>query len=131
MREFGSRFSFDFARWIHRENISKNGIDRLLKQPGLESLVEQLGWDSANDLREKMEKIPTVADIGQWKYTTVDVPSDNSLNGNKTYTLRYRDPVRAIRFFLGHPGFKDDLCYEPYTDVSSGRYRNPLLGRLD
>lgn len=61
-----------------------------------------------------MEKILTIADISQQKYITVDVPSDNSLNGNKTYTLRYRDLVRAIRFFLGHLGFKDDLCFKPY-----------------
>jgi hypothetical protein len=130
---FNDKFDFNFARWVHRENISKNGIDRLLKQDGMERLVDMLSWKSADNLRKKMEGAPTIADIGRWTSTEMHVPSDNSPTRIATYILRYRDPMRAVRFFLGHPGFRDDLCYAPhrawkdesrgcrrYTDMPSG-----------
>ncbi|THX68147.1 hypothetical protein D6D04_10664 [Aureobasidium pullulans] len=111
---FNGKFDFSFARWIHRENISKNGIERLLKHPGIDDLRNMLSWKSAEELRRKMENIPTMADIGPWVSKSITVPSETSATGSATYQIRYRDPMRAVRFFLGHAGFRDDLCYAPY-----------------
>ncbi|THV91127.1 hypothetical protein D6D27_05451 [Aureobasidium pullulans] len=111
---FNGKFDFSFARWIHRENISKNGIERLLKHPGIDDLRNMLSWKSAEELRRKMENIPTMADIGPWVSKSITVPSETSATGSATYQIRYRDPMRAVRFFLGHARFRDDLCYAPY-----------------
>ncbi|THZ51318.1 hypothetical protein D6C86_10541 [Aureobasidium pullulans] len=59
--------------------------------------TRSLSWTTADQLREKMENIPTFADIGQWQSENVTMDDETSPSGTREYVLRYRDPSLSWR----------------------------------
>lgn len=80
-----------------------------------------------------MENILTIVDIGPQVSKSITVLSEISAIGSATYQIRYYDPIRAVRFFLGYAGFRDNLYYTPYRvqsdkEYTCRRYTNMLSG---
>ncbi|KAK5109768.1 hypothetical protein LTR85_002050 [Meristemomyces frigidus] len=111
-------FDFGFAQWLMNENISSKAIDRLIKDPRLEQLAALVSWSSADELKQKMKRMGTTTSdaVGRWhkKEFTIDTIR---LGGTKNW-LRYRKVEDAVRFLLGHTGFKGDMIYKLYYTLN-------------
>jgi len=52
--------------------------------------------------------------ISEWYEKRVQFNASRTKTGIVEYTLRHRRVIDAVRFFLGHQGFKDELTFAPY-----------------
>ena len=110
---FDSAFDFHFAHWLHKEKISKRSITRLLNSPHMTPLTKHLSWLSSDELASKMRKMGTneSMDLGEWQSDEFEISAPHLPTRKAHYTLRHRSVEDAVRFFLGHKGFKDSLTY--------------------
>lgn len=67
---------------------------------------------------------------GDYKTKQITISTSWTSSGLASYTLRYRDILAAIRFFLGHPGFEKDLVYEPYRMWSTNEARRRIYSDI-
>ncbi|KAF8814830.1 hypothetical protein BYT27DRAFT_7056438, partial [Phlegmacium glaucopus] len=111
---FTSELDWRVSRWAIRDGPGNNAFDRLLSIPGLK---ERLGL-SYHNMRSLYQKIDSIPDrAGEWMTRQLvfrDQPEDK-------YTIRYRDPLEAIKSLWKNPGHARDLVFAPkkvYSDVS-------------
>ena len=118
---FQSEFDFAFAHWLVREQLPQNGVRRLPNDPQMAPLKSRLSWQSTTELGAKMRTVgtPVSRAVGEWISEEFDVETPRTESGKVTYTFRYRKVEGAIRFLLGHAGFKDNLVFAPYRLFSS------------
>lgn len=82
--------------------------------------MEQLGllYSNTRALHKLVDNMPERA--GKWTTRTLsfdDQPED-------TFTIRYRDPIEAIRSLWGDPGLSKDFVYAPqkiFSDESKSK----------
>ncbi|KAJ3820901.1 hypothetical protein F5880DRAFT_1452117, partial [Lentinula raphanica] len=103
---FGSRLEWEFSQWAVKEKVSQSSINRLLKIP---QVKEKLGlsFDNARSMLAKVDALPERC--GRWfvkQLSFKDRPGEE-------FTVRYRDPIEAIRALWGDPSLTKDLVYKP------------------
>ncbi|KAF5355407.1 hypothetical protein D9757_015183 [Collybiopsis confluens] len=103
---FGSRLDWEIAQWAIKEKIPQNSFDRLLKIP---EVKERLGlsFTHSRSMLKIIDEIPEPR--GHWavkKFSFKDRPHEH-------FTVRYRDPVEAIKGLWGSPAFAEHLVYKP------------------
>jgi hypothetical protein len=129
---FNSELDWRVAQWGIKDNPGQNALDRLLAVPGVSDflpflhrsvtdstfqVVEKLGlsYHNVRALHQKVDAIPERA--GEWKSRDLkfaDRPDD-------VFTVRYRDPVEAIRSLWKDPDLSPQMTYAPkkvYSDAS-------------
>lgn len=126
-RPFNSRIDWEVAQWAVKEQVSHTAFNRLLKIPQVilsiriccvtiansDDLITQvsqrlgLSFSNAKSMLQQVDTIPERC--GQW-YTKQLSFKDRP---NEHFTIRYRDPVQAIKGLWGDPAFSKDLVYKP------------------
>ena len=91
-------------RTIVEENISKGKMDRMIQQ-GL--FVENAQARNTDQLRKLLVAMQATDGLSsEWQEATIDIEGIST-------PYWYRDPIAAMSYILGHPPFKDYLCYAP------------------
>ncbi|KAJ3967517.1 hypothetical protein EV361DRAFT_973150 [Lentinula raphanica] len=103
---FASCLEWEISQWAVKEKVSQSSFNRLLKIP---QLKERLGlsFDNARSMLNKVDQLPDRC--GPWfvkQLSFKDRPQEE-------FTVRYRDPVEAIRALWGDPSLAKDLVYQP------------------
>ncbi|PPR07087.1 hypothetical protein CVT26_005304, partial [Gymnopilus dilepis] len=112
---FSSELDWRFAEWAVKDGPGQNATDRLLSVPGVK---EKLGL-SYNNMRALLQKVDSIPDrAGVWQERNLSFRS----SPNEVYTIRFRDPVEAVKTLFADPAFKTEITYAPkkvYTKGSS------------
>ena len=129
---FTTEFDTAFAYRLMQEGISSRAITRLLSDMRLKPLHDQLSWRNPIELKFKMEMMGTnlAEAAGKWQKAEVAVGVRGSERAPRTHLLRHRCPLAAVRFLLGHHGFKDDLVYAPYRMVTKDDPPRRIYGEM-
>ncbi|KAJ3713555.1 hypothetical protein C8R42DRAFT_567156, partial [Lentinula raphanica] len=103
---FASRLEWEISHWAVKEKVSQSSFNRFLKIP---EIKERLGlsFDNARSMLNKVDQIPERC--GSWfvkQLSFNDRPQEE-------FTVRYRDPIEAIRALWGDPSLSKDLVYKP------------------
>ncbi|KAJ3756691.1 hypothetical protein EV360DRAFT_30984, partial [Lentinula raphanica] len=103
---FPSRLEWEISQWAVKEKVSQSSFNRLLKIP---QIKEKLGvsFDNARSMLNKVDQIPERG--GSWfvkQLSFKDRPQEE-------FTVRYRDPIEAIKALWGDPSLAKDLVYKP------------------
>ncbi|KAJ3727562.1 hypothetical protein C8R42DRAFT_638742 [Lentinula raphanica] len=103
---FASQLEWEISHWAVKEKVSQSSFNRLLKIP---QVKEKLGvsFDNARSMLNKVDQIPERG--GSWfvkQLSFKDRPQEE-------FTVRYRDPVEAIKALWGDPSLAKDLVYKP------------------
>ncbi|KAJ3718827.1 hypothetical protein C8R42DRAFT_546394, partial [Lentinula raphanica] len=103
---FSSRLEWEISHWAVKEKVSQSSFNRLLQIP---QIKEKLGlsFDNARSMLNKVDQIPERC--GGWlvkQLSFKDRPQEE-------FTVRYRDPIKAIKALWGDPSFSKDLVYRP------------------
>ena len=134
---FTSELDWKIGRWAVKDGPGHNAFDRLLQIPGVSPLyiwivfllmtyviqvVEKLGlsFNNIGSLHQKPDSMPEKA--GQWKTKHLSFPDwpDN------IFTVRYRDPVEAIRSLWKDDELSPHIKVSP-TKVFSGQDRKTRI----
>ncbi|PPQ73279.1 hypothetical protein CVT26_015230 [Gymnopilus dilepis] len=112
---FSSELDWQVGQWAIRDGPGHNAFDRLLEIPGV---VEKLGlsYHNVRALLQKVDSIPERA--GTWRTKNL---SFNDRPEEK-FTIRYRDPVEAIRSLWKDPELSPTMVFQP-CKVFTGRDR--------
>ncbi|KAF8906945.1 hypothetical protein CPB84DRAFT_1632244, partial [Gymnopilus junonius] len=103
---FSSELDWRFAEWAVKDGPGQNATDRLLSVPGIR---EKLGL-SYNNMRALLQKVDSIPDrVGVWQERSLSFRS----NPNDVYTIRFRDPVEAVKMLFADPAFKMEIIYAP------------------
>ena len=95
------------CRTLVENSFSKVKTDRMI-QRGL--IVENAQARNTEQLRSLLIDMQATDGLSsEWQEATMDI------EGTST-PYWYRDPIAAISYILGHPPFKDYLCYAPIRD---------------
>ncbi|KAJ3752442.1 hypothetical protein EV360DRAFT_20913, partial [Lentinula raphanica] len=103
---FSSRLEWEIAQWAVRERVSQSSFDRLLKIPQMKEKLP-LSFNNARSMYNKVDQLPECC--GRWftkQLSFKDRPDEE-------FTVRYRDPVEAIKALWGDPALAKDLVYKP------------------
>ncbi|CAA7269607.1 unnamed protein product [Cyclocybe aegerita] len=134
---FVTEMDWRVARWVVQDGIGHKSFDRFLEIPGL---WEKLGLSFKN-IREIHQTIDNdIPDrAGIWK--TEDLFFDDA--PDVPYTIRYRDPLEAVRSLWGDPSLAKHLVYRPqkvftdedrmscvYTEMWTGDWWNGVQKKL-
>ncbi|KAJ8091269.1 hypothetical protein PM082_024538 [Marasmius tenuissimus] len=115
---FASKRDWQIAQWAVQENIGQGVFDRLLKIPGVIERLE-LSFKTSRHLNKIVNSIP--ARGSQWKtkdFRFNDTPPD------EIFSVRYRDPLEAIKALWGDPSLAEHLVFKPSKMFSdSGKTR--------
>ena len=104
---FATVEQWHLCRTMVEENISKARMDRMI-QRGL--IVKDAQARNSDQLRGLLVAMQATDGLSsEWQEATIDI------EGTST-PYWYRDPVSAMSYILGHPPFKDYLCYAPIRD---------------
>ncbi|KAJ3819830.1 hypothetical protein F5880DRAFT_1466499, partial [Lentinula raphanica] len=103
---FASRLDWEISQWAVKEKVSQSSFNRLLKIP---QVKEKLGlsFDNARSMLNKVDQIPERG--GSWfvkQLSFKDRPGEE-------FTVRYRDPVEAVKALWGDPSLAEHLVYKP------------------
>ncbi len=101
-------------------HIALNSIDHNLK------VVEKLGvsYHNTRSLHQKVDSMPDRA--GDWitrKLSFKDSP-------NEEFTIRYRDPIKAIQSIWEDPSNADHLVYAPKKVFSDASKTNRIFNEM-
>ncbi|KAH9484401.1 hypothetical protein JR316_0003882 [Psilocybe cubensis] len=111
---FASELDWKVARWAVMDGPGQNAIDRLLQIPGRQ-VVEKLGLSFKNvrSLHKKLDTMPDKA--GKWKVRKLAFKD----RLEETFTIRYRNPVEAVKSLWKDPQLSKSMVYQP-AKVFSG-----------
>ncbi|KAL0060070.1 hypothetical protein AAF712_013146 [Marasmius tenuissimus] len=104
---FASRLDWQIAQWAIQETVGQGAFDRLLKIPGvLEHL--QLSFKNLQQLNKIVDSIPARGSVWQSKeFRFKDALED------KTFAVRYWDPLKAIKALWGDSSLAEHLVHKP------------------
>ena len=69
------------------------------------------------ELHQKVDSLPERA--GLWTEKTLYYPD----KPDETFTVRYRDPIEAVKTLLGDPSYAKDIVYKPQKIFGSNGSR--------
>ncbi|KAJ3832411.1 hypothetical protein F5878DRAFT_548217 [Lentinula raphanica] len=92
-------------QWAVKEKVSQSSFNRLLQIP---EVKEKLGlsFENARSMLNKVDQIPERA--GRWfvkQLSFKDRPQEE-------FTVRYRDPIEAIKALWGDPSLAKHMVYK-------------------
>ncbi|KIK51245.1 hypothetical protein GYMLUDRAFT_142519, partial [Collybiopsis luxurians FD-317 M1] len=96
---------WELAQWAIREQIPQMSFNRLLNIPQVQECLG-LSYSSARTMLQNVDAIPERC--GQWftkQLSFKDRPDEH-------FTIRYWDPLEAIKGLWGNPSFAGDLVYK-------------------
>ncbi|KAL0563974.1 hypothetical protein V5O48_018083 [Marasmius crinis-equi] len=133
---FASKLDWRIAQWAITENVGQGSLDRLLKIPGVLERLE-LSFHNSRRLNKIVDAIP--ARGGSWhtkEFRFSDAPDE-------TMSVRYRDPLEAIKALWGDPSLAEHLVYKPskmfsdsakttlsYSEMWTGKWWWAMQNRL-
>ncbi|KAF9471250.1 hypothetical protein BDN70DRAFT_820240, partial [Pholiota conissans] len=94
------------AEWAVKDGPGQKAFDRFLEIPGIKEKLG-LSFHNVRSMYQKMDSLPARA--GEWKEQPLafdDRPEDK-------FTIRYRDPIAAIRSLWADPANQKHLVYSP------------------
>ncbi|PPQ75356.1 hypothetical protein CVT26_015158 [Gymnopilus dilepis] len=103
---FSSELDWKVAQWAIRDGPGQGAFDRLLEIPGV---VEKLGlsYHNIRALHQKIDSIPERAGVWETKHLFFnDDP-------NEKYTIRFRDPIEAIKSLWKDPELSPHMFFRP------------------
>ncbi|KAJ3765991.1 hypothetical protein FB446DRAFT_614419, partial [Lentinula raphanica] len=103
---FASRLEWEISQWAVKEKVSQSSFNRLLEIPQVKGKLG-LSYDNARSMLNKVDKIPDRA--GHWfekRLSFKDRPQEE-------FTVRYRDPIEAIKALWGDPSLTGHMVYKP------------------
>ncbi|KAF8204518.1 hypothetical protein BJ912DRAFT_1017925 [Pholiota molesta] len=133
---FTSELDWKVAQWAVKDSPGHNAFNRLLEVP---DVVEKLGlsYHNIRALHQKVDSLPDRAGI--WKTKKLRFPD----RPDEIFTLRYRDPVEAIKSLWKDPELSPQMEFGPtkvytdstrkeriYSEMSSGLLWNVLAQKL-
>ncbi|KAL0568043.1 hypothetical protein V5O48_013944 [Marasmius crinis-equi] len=133
---FASKLDWQIAEWAVRENVGQGAVDRLLKIPGVLERLE-LSFKNSRQLNKIVDSIPARGGTWQTKdFRFKDFPDE-------VMSVRYRDPLKAIRALWGDPSLAEHLVYKPskifsdaekskrqYSELWTGKWWWAMQSRL-
>ncbi|KAJ7020881.1 hypothetical protein C8F04DRAFT_1295696 [Mycena alexandri] len=119
---FASELDWRIAEWVVKEGPGHKAFDRLLDIPGVR---EKLGLSYSN-IRGLHQIIDEIPDRAVWKSKLLSFPD----RPDEKYTIRYRDPLDAIRSLLGNPAHAKNIVYAPKRIFSSRMKDNRVYNEM-
>lgn len=115
---FLSECDMAFTYWISNCNLSSGKVEKFLEEAAMKPMHDMLNWETNEARLRTMDNLGTSTSqkLGRYCSADIEVPSSRTVGGVEIYTMRHRMVLDAVRFLLGHRGFKDDLVYAPYQD---------------
>ncbi|PPQ97258.1 hypothetical protein CVT26_000650 [Gymnopilus dilepis] len=120
---FSSELDWRVAQWAVKDGPGQNAFDRLLEVPGV---VEKLGLSFHNmrSLHQKIDAIPERAGAWQTKQLFFNDHPDEK------YTIRFRDPVEAIKSLWKDPKLSPSMVYAPAKFYESKKNKNRIFAEM-
>lgn len=151
-RPFNSQLDWKIAQWAVKDSASHAAFDRFLEIPGVRvNLVPcqyladlgaqvkerlNLSYHNVRSLHQAVDGLPERA--GPWKTQTLSFPD----RPQDTFTIRYRDPVEAIKTLWKDPLNSGDMVFSPqklyrdsskdtriYSEMHTGKWWNVVQVR--
>ncbi|KAJ7112281.1 hypothetical protein C8R44DRAFT_833175 [Mycena epipterygia] len=119
---FASELDWKIAEWVVKDGPGHKAFDRLLDIPGVR---EKLGLSYSN-IRGLHQIIDEIPERAAWTAKLLSFPD----RPHETYTIRYRDPLDAIRSLLGNPAHAKDIVYAPKRIFSSKKKDNRVYNEM-
>ncbi|KAJ7016190.1 hypothetical protein C8F04DRAFT_1245633 [Mycena alexandri] len=119
---FASELDWRIAEWVVKEGPGHKAFDRLLDIPGVRETLG-LSYSNIRGLHQMIDEIP---DRAVWKSKLLSFPD----RPDEKYTIRYRDPLDAIRSLLGNPTHAKDIVYAPKRIFSSQAKDNRVYNEM-
>ena len=104
---------YALAQWLLNSECSRRDVDRFFSDKRMSLLHSNISFNSADQWLEKIHNIPYGIEDDQWEEVPFSINDDTFSNGNEKYTIIFRDPVKIIRYLLGHKPFETKLTYAP------------------
>ncbi|KAH6906990.1 hypothetical protein BKA70DRAFT_1105175 [Coprinopsis sp. MPI-PUGE-AT-0042] len=120
---FTSEMDWQVANWVIADGPSSKAVDRFLSIPGLREKLD-LSYSNTKALHKKVDAMPERA--GAWKTEDLhfsDLPDQN-------FTIRYRDPIEAIRTLWRDPKLQRHLVYSPKKVYSDSTKTNRIFSEM-
>lgn len=116
-RPFKNAYKYDYAKMLLDGEMSRTWIDKWCKGAFGPLRTKGTRIDSADDLFKIINDIPYGIRSSEWIHKLIDVRVGGRL---ERHTIRFIDPIRIIRFLIGHQPFVDHLAYQPVRMYRDG-----------
>ncbi|KAF8906955.1 hypothetical protein CPB84DRAFT_1644167, partial [Gymnopilus junonius] len=123
---FTSELDWRVAQWAVKDGPGHNAFNRLLDIPGV---IEKLGlsYHNIRGLHQKLDSIPEKA--GNWK--SVKLSFDSNERPNESFTLRYHDPIEAVRSLWKDPQLSPEMVFAGQKVFSDKTLNNRIFTEMN
>jgi Plavaka transposase len=110
---FNDQLDYALAHYFAESETTKRNIDRFLTNPLMKPITEKLSYRNADEWMEKLSDIPWGIPDDKWTEHKFELESGLEKIAGQNLTIQSRNVIDCLRFFMGHPGFRENQTYQP------------------